>query len=101
MRLRITKISLRKAKIPKIFAPAAQKNPARYARRTSGTHPPPPKSSIPVGREPPCRPRVQAPTSLHTELELEGDSVAVPRAPTAPLRCAALLLLQRLPAGPS
>ena len=44
---------------------------------------------------------VQAPTSLDTELELEGDSVAVPRAPTAPLRCAALLLLQCLPAGPS
>ena len=34
--------------------------------------------------------KMQAPTSLHTELELEGDSVAVPRAPTAPLRCARL-----------
>ena len=30
--------------------------------------------------------KVQAPTSLDTELELEGDSVAVPRAPTALLR---------------
>ena len=31
---------------------------------------------------------VQAPTSLDTELDLEGDSVAVPRAPTALRRCA-------------
>ena len=37
---------------------------------------------------------VQAPTSLDTELELEGDSVAVPRAPTAPLRCARYGLAQ-------
>ena len=41
---------------------------------------------------------VQAPTSLDTELELEGDSVAVPRAPTAPRRCAALRL-RKWPSG--
>ena len=38
-----------------------------------------PSSSSPI--------EVQAPTSLDTEVDLAGDSVAVPRAPTAPLRC--------------
>ena len=42
----------------------------------------------------------QAQTSLDTELDLDGDSVAVPRAPSAPRRCAALRLRPWLPAGP-
>ena len=37
---------------------------------------------------------VQAPTSLDTDLDVESDSVVVPRAPTAPRRCARYGLAQ-------
>ena len=44
---------------------------------------------------------VQAPTSLDTDLDVESDSVVVPRAPTAPRRCARYGLAQGSSADPS
>ena len=43
----------------------------------------------------------EVPTSLETDLDIKSDSVTVPRAPSAPRRCARYLLLLCLPADPS
>ena len=44
---------------------------------------------------------VQAPTSLYTDLDVESDSVVVPRAPTAPRRCSGYTIRLRSSADSS